>query len=244
MDANKEKEDATSTAKSDIAQDLSVPLRVLISPFRAFRQLAQQPSARGLLTIVVLMLSISAVAQYAFGTKIFLTINGESVGFVTTDLFMNWFVGALANIVAYSIILYWLVAAISMALIGRFFGGGKAISLRVSLTVLGYLLSVFVVLWTVRAIIYLSLPPIAFPYNTWPPIEPSEREGATSLIVQSWGPLLGVRFDFYFAYATFVWLVLLGMVAVKTMYETTWVKAGIVAVLGFMFAFMFFLGPP
>jgi hypothetical protein len=235
MGESKESTDTSSTFKSSTARDLVMPLRILISPLSAFKQLAANPTAKGLLSLVAFVIVVSAAALYASATKIILTVDGQYVSFISASSFMNWFLGALSMTV-FSIALYWLTAAAGLALISRFsFKGSKVISLRTSLVVFGYLLSVFVVLYVVRAAIYFALPPITFTSSTLPEIDEVRR-----LVTQNWVPLPVFQLFDYFAYAAFVWLVLLGTIAIKAMREISWFKAGMISLTGFLLTLTLF----
>jgi hypothetical protein len=232
-------EDASTPSpitKSSTAMDLILPFRVLISPLRTFGQLAQKPTAKGLVTLAVLILVITAAAQYALATRIFLTVNGQLTSFTATDSFANWFATFLASTDLY-IVLYWLVFAVGLALVSRFFGG-KEVKLRSSFVILAYLLSVLVVLYAVRTIMYLAIPPIAFETGSWEQV--FFDDAALTRMSENWGPLLVYQFGSYFTFVSFAWLVLLGVMAVKAMRDISWPKASLVSVAGFMFtAFLF-----
>jgi len=231
----------TPINKSSTAMDLMLPFRVLVSPLKTFGQLAQRSSAKGLVTLAVLILVITTAAQYATATRIFLTVDGQPTSFIATGSFANWFTNILAS-TGFSIILYWLIFASGIALVGRFFGG-REVKLRNSLVILAYLLSVLVVLYAVRAVTYLALPPITFATGSWPPVEQADIDAALSSMSQNWGPLLVYQFGSYFTFVSFVWLVLLGVVAVKAMRDISWTKASLVSVIGFMIA-VFLFGLP
>ena len=231
----------TPTVESSIIMDLLLPFRVLVTPLRTFGQLAQRSTAKGLITLVALILIVVAAAQYATATRIFLTINNQPTSFIATDSFANWFTNILAS-TNFSIVLYWLIFASGIALVGRFFGG-KEVKLRNSLVILAYLLSVLVVLYAVRTVTYLALPPITFATGSWPPVEQADIDAAVSSMSQNWGPLLVYQFGSYFTFVSFVWLVLLGVVAVKAMRDISWTKASLVSVIGFMIA-VFLFGLP
>jgi hypothetical protein len=218
--------------------DLLLPLRVLVTPLRTFTQLAQRPTAKGLATLAVLIFVVAAAAQYATATRIFLTISDQPTSFIATSSFTNWFTSILAS-TSFFVVIYWLIVAASLALVGRFFGG-KEVKLRTSLVVLAYLLSVFIVLYGVRAITYLALPPITFAAGSWPPVDEPAIEAALELISQNWGGLLVYQFGSYFTFVSLVWLVLLGTIAVKTMRDISWAKASLVSVTGFMIAVLLF----
>jgi len=225
-------------AESSIAMDLLLPIRVLVTPIRTFVQLAQRSTAKGLITLAALLVILVAASQYATATRIYLTINDQPTSFVLTDAFINWFTSILASTSTF-IVLYWLIIAASLALIGRFFGG-KVVKLRTSLVIFAYLLSVFVVLYAVRAITYLALPPITFATGSWPPADEAAINAALDLIHQNWGGLLIYQFGSYFTFVALAWLALLGAVAVKTMREISWTKAILVSVSGFMIAVLLF----
>lgn len=210
-------------------------------PLRAFSQLAQKPTAKGLITLTALILLVTAAAQYASAARIILTISGQPTSFLATDGFAVWFTGTFSTTILY-IAMYWLVLSVGLALFGRVFGGRDA-SLRSSFVVLGYLLSVFLVLYTVRAVMYLGLPSIAFQTSSWPPLDQVERDAALILITQNWEPQLIYQLGNYFTLIAFAWLVLLGTVAVKSLREISWAKASIVSVIGYVFT-VFLFGLP
>lgn len=241
MTENKESEEAsapTPPIESSTVMDLILPFRVLVSPLRTFEQLAQRSTAKGLITLAALILVVATASQYATATKIFLTVDSQPTSFVRTDSFASWFPSILAT-TGFSIILYWLVSASGIALLGRFFGG-KEVKLRNSLVIFAYLLSVLVVLYAVRLVTYLALPPITFGIGSWPPVDPTAIDDALSLISQQWGSLFVYQFGSYFTFVAFVWLILLGMVAVKTMRDISWSKASLVSVAGFMITVLLF----
>ncbi len=228
----------TPTVESSIIMDLLLPFRVLVTPLRTFGQLAQRSTTKGLVTLAALILIVVAAAQYATATRIFLTINEQPTSFIATDSFANWFTSILASTSLF-IVIYWLIVASGLALVSRFFGG-KEVKLRNSLVIFAYLLSVFIVLYAVRAITYLALPPITFDIGSWPPVDPTAIDAALERIGQNWGGLLIYQFGSYFTFVSLVWLVLLGTIAVRAMRDISWAKASLVTVIGFMIAVLLF----
>lgn len=226
------------TIESSTAMDLMLPFRVLVSPLRTFSQLAQRATAKGLVTLAALIFVVTTAAQYATATKISLTIDGQPISFIATTSFTNWFTNSLAS-TSFSIILYWLIFATGLALLGRF-AGGKEVKLRNALVISAYLLSVLLVLYAVRTITYLALPPITFGTGSWPPVDQTAIDEALTLISQQWGSLLAYQIGSYFTFVSFAWLVLLGAVAVKTMRDTSWSKAALVSVAGFVITVILF----
>ena len=224
--------------ETSTAMDLMLPFRVLVSPLRTFGQLAQKPTAKGLITLAVLIVAVTTTTQYASATRIFLTINVQPTSFTATDSFPNWFTGILATTNLY-IVLYWLVFAAGLALVSRFFGK-KEVKLRNVLVILGYLLSVLVVLYAVRTITYLALPPITFDIGSWPPVEQATTDAVLNRMSQEWGSLFVYQFGSYFTLVSFAWLVLLGVIAVKNIRDTSWSKASVVSIAGFMITVLLF----
>lgn len=218
--------------ETSTAMDLILPFRILFSPFRTFKQLAQRPIAKGLITLFALVFAITAAAQYVFATRIWLTINAVPISFVQTDNFAAWFAASFSSTILY-IVIYWLLLAIGLMLISRILKGREA-GLRNSFVIFGYLLSVFVVLYAVRAIMYLALPSIQFQIDSWPPSAATVEE-VVNLVAQNWGPLFAYQFGYYYFTLIFLgWLVILATIAVKTMREVNWLKASVVSVIALL----------
>ena len=215
--------------ESSTAKDLILPFRILVSPFRTFKQLAQRPAAKGLITLLALVFAITAAAQYASATRIWLTINTMPTSFLQTDNFATWFAASFSSSILYTL-MYWFMLTIGLVLISKTLKGRET-SLRNSFVIFGYLLLVFVVLYAVRALMYLALPSIQFQSDSWPPMSQAAVDDALNLMAQSWGPLFAYQFGSYFTFVSLAWLVILGMIAVKTMREISWLKASIVSVI-------------
>jgi len=231
----------SEATKGSTVMDLILPLRVLVMPLKTFSQLAQKPTAKGLITLAALVLMVSALSQYVSATKIILRVDGQLTSFLATGGFTDWFIGTFTSTTLY-ILVYWLAFAVFLALTSRFFKGRET-TLRSSFVILAYLLSVFVVLYAVRAAMSLALPSISFETSSWPPSDPVEKDNAVALMNQTWEHLFIYQFLTYFSLVAFVWLVLLGGIAVKTMREISWTKASVVSIVGFLFT-LFFFGLP
>jgi len=225
--------DARATIK-----DMILPFKILISPLKTFKQLAREPRSKGLISLSALILVVTAAALYASATKIDLDINGQPTSFLVTDAFNGWFASNFASS-AVSILLYWLIFASGLALISKTFGG-KEVSWRVMFLGLAYLLSVFIILYAVRAAMYLALPSLYFSNSSWPPMGEDQVNAALDLITKNWGPLYAYQFLTFFPLVVFAWLVMLGAIAVKTLREVSWAKAIAVSVIGFTVTLLLF----
>lgn len=219
----------TPPVESSTEMNLILPFRILVSPFRTFKELAQRPTAKGLITLFALVFAITAIAQYASATRILLTINTMPTSFLQTDNFATWFTVSFSSSILYTM-MYWFMLTIGLVLISKTLKG-KETSLRNSFVIFGYLLSVFVVLYAVRALMYLALPSIQFQTDAWPPMSQAAVDDALNLMAQDWGPLFAYQFGSYFTLVSLAWLVILGTIAVKTMREVSWLKASIASVI-------------
>jgi hypothetical protein len=222
-------------------KDIFFPFKVLISPVGTFNQLVEKPTAKGLVSLSALMVAVIAVTLYASATKIDLTINGVRTSFLATTTFNGWFVTSLALSVV-GLLLYWLVFASGVAVISSMLGG-KQTSWRTLLIGLTYLLTVFVVIYAVRAAVYSLLPTIYFrDSSSWPPMDAVERDAAATLITENWGTPYAY-FENFLPLVTVAWLVTLGAIAVKTLREIGWIRAMIVSFIGLIVT-VFIFGLP
>lgn len=221
--------------KETTIKDFILPFKVLVSPLRAFSQIAQKPSGKGLISLSALILVSAAAAIYAYATKIDLNINGPT-SLMMTDTFNGWFVVALAYTVS-TLLLFWLFFTVLLTLISRL-GGGKQISSRILFVGFGYLLSVFIVVSVMQTAMYLALPSIYFEeISSWP-VEQAQMDFVMNRVMESWGSLLVYRLGFIFTYVAIAWLVILGAIAVRAFRECSWIKAAVFSTVSFIIAFI------
>lgn len=196
---------------------------------------------KGLISLSALVVIVIAAALYASATRIYLTINSQLTSFLVTDAFNSWFTANLA-VSLFGVLFYWLVFATGLALLSRLFAG-KKVSLRIVFPDLAYLLSVFVVLYAVRAAMYLALPTIPFGINYWPPAGDTDVSAAVNLMTGTWSPLYVYQFGYFFSMAAYVWLIILGAIAVKTLREISWSKSLLVSAACFFIPLFLQIGP-
>lgn len=222
-------------------KDLVLPFKILISPFKTFTQLAQNPNVKGLISLSALIIIVIAATLYASAARIDLMINNQSTSFLATDAFNSWFASNLAASLI-SVLLYWLVLATGLAMLSRMFAG-KQVSLRVVFPDLAYLLSVFVILYAVRAAMYLALPTIPFGINYWPPAGDTDVNAAVNLMTETWSPLYVYQFGYFFNMVAYVWLIVLSAIAVKTLREISWSKSLLISAACFFITLFLQIGP-
>jgi len=221
------------------AEQMILPFKVLISPLKTFGQLAQKPAAMGLISLSALILLVTAVTLYTSATRIIININGQPTNLLVTDYFSPWYVGVFAS-TALNVFLYWAILALGLTLISRMFGG-KDTSWRAMLVVFGYVSSVFIVLYVVRAVMYLALPSIDFYFlSTWPPTSESQRSQIVQLVQDMWGPLYAYQLTNMFTFVALAWFVLLAAIAVRALRGVGWGRAIAVAAISFTFTLLLF----
>lgn len=224
-----------------LAKQVVLPFKILISPVKTFSQLAQKPTAKGLITLAALILLVTAVAQYVSASRIILTVNSQPIDFLVTESFQGWYVGAFTSTVL-GIFVYWAIFAIGLTLVSRTFGG-TITSWRALLVGFGYVLSVFIVLYAVRTIMYLALPPITFNLSAWPPSTEEQVNQTVRLMQEVWGPSYAYQIGTIFTFVALIWMVLLATVAVRTLRGVGWGRAAAVAALSYTFT-LFLFGIP
>lgn len=216
-------------------KQMLLPLKILISPVKTFGQLVHKSALKGLLSLSALILVATAATLYTFATKVFVNINDQPTSFLAADSFSNWYISYLVS-TTFGIVVYWLIFATGLVLISRMLGG-KDISFRILFPDLAYLLSVFVILYAVRTVVYWTLPSLYFSeLSHWPPINDAEISSAVSVIEKNWGSLPS-EIDFIFSFASFAWLAILGTAAVKVLRELQWKRAILVSVIAITFTF-------
>jgi len=224
-----------------LAKQIVLPFKILISPLKTFSQLAKRPTAKGLITLAALIVLVTAVAQYASASRIVLTVNSQPVDFLVTESFEGWYVGAFTSTVL-GIFVYWAIFAIGLTLVSRTLGGAKT-SWRVLLVGFGYVLSVFIVLYAVRTIMYLALPPIKFDLSTWPPSTEDQINQAVSHMQEAWGSSYAYQIGTVFTFIALIWMVLLATIAVRALRGVGWARAGAIAAISYTFT-LFLFGIP
>jgi len=61
---------------------LAFPLKVIISPFRTFKEITKNPDIKGIVLIVGLFLLATFGFYYVYSAKVFFYVNGTPTGFL------------------------------------------------------------------------------------------------------------------------------------------------------------------
>lgn len=226
---------------------LVYPFEVIVSPFKAFKEIAQNPDFKGFVLIVGLVLLATAGALCAQSSKLFILINSTSTSLLASNTFANYILSALTE-TALIFIFNWVIYAGILLLVMRAFGE-KGGSWRPFFVLVGYAFSIMIIQWAVSALLIATLPEIHFSnLSTWPPSTQDEVAIASDTIQEIWGPIPAFQAVAYltFSYINFIdiWLVMLSVVAVRAFSQTTWRKAVMISTTAFIIRFFLklFLG--
>jgi len=213
-------------------KSLVYPFEVIVSPFKAFKEIAQNPDFKGLILLVGLLLIAIAGMHFTVASKIFLTLYTPPSSLLATNLFTSFL---LSNIVtnAFAFLLGWLIYTFALLLSSRVFGE-KGGPWRPFFILVGYAFSVFIIRDAVSTVLISTLPTINFPLKTWPPATQDEVTLASDQINTTWGSVLMFQAGTYFNLLIDAWLVMLGVIAVHASREITWRKAGMISVTAYI----------
>jgi len=228
-------------------KSLVYPIKVIVSPFKAFKEIAQNPDIKGLVLIVGLVLLATVGAYYAQSSKVFILINDTSTSLLASNTFANNILPILTQ-TALLFIMNWVIYAGVLLLVLRAFRE-KGGSWRPFFVLIGYAFSILIMQAAVSALLIATLPEIHFSnLSTWPPTTQDEVTMANDKIQETWGSIPAFQALTYltFPYINFIdiWLVMLSVVAVRAFTEITWTKAVMISTTAFLLRFFlrFFLG--
>lgn len=217
-------------------KSLVYPFEVIVSPFKAFQKIAQNPDVRGFVLIVGLILLATAGVQFPSASKIVLTIDTTPTSLLATNLFSGFLFSAMIETV-FVFLLNWLIYAGALLVIARMLGEKRS-PWRPFFILVGYAFSVFIIRVAVTAAMISTLPQIDFQLASWPPATQADATLASDKINAIWGPTLVFQVGLYFNLLIDAWLVMLGAIAVHASGEISWSKAAMISVTAY---FMYFI---
>ena len=166
---------------------LAFPLKVIISPFKAFKEIARNPDTKGIVLIAGLVLLATAGLYYTYSAKVFLYINGTPTSFLTSNMF-SVFIGSVLIQEVLFFAENWLIYAGVLFLVMRGFGQ-KGGSWHLFFILVGYAFSIMIIQSVVSALLIATLPEIHFSnLSTWPPSTEDEVAIANAGIQENWSP--------------------------------------------------------
>jgi len=229
--SEQQKEASSKLTEQQALKALVYPLKVIVSPFKAFRDITQNPNFLGFLLIVGLFLLGAVSAEYVRASKIILDAGMQSTSLVNSNLFGTRLTFVLVQS-AFSFLLNWMTYTSVLLLITRFFGG-KSSLWRPFFIVIGYAFSVIVVYFAIEALLFSTLPEIHFEMSVWSSGTPEDILNINNKFSEIWGTTLAYQAERYISLAFQFWLVMLGAIALHTSIEIKWGKAIMISVLAY-----------
>lgn len=223
------------------------PLLVLISPFKAFREIVEDPHIGGPVFILALALVIAVGRQAINASR---TLLGQPNREYISLLESGRFVDALSGVVVFTsfqFILSWgLYVLILMFLLKAF--REEPGSLRILFAVVGHAFAVLIVYSIVTVLLVSMLPIVTLEQEVWnPPL--GEEESAAQLIDETyraaWYDTLPFQLlsSFYFVSIFMIWTAILVAIALHSLYNTPWSKAGAISAVTFVFGYLLGITP-
>ena len=220
---------------------LAFPLKVIVSPFKVFKDIAQNPDFKGIILIAGLVVLATACETYLSSSKVFLSINGIPTSFLNSSMFSSFIVSVLTqNVLLFAF--NWLIYAGVLFLVMRVFGQ-KGAAWQSFFILVGYAFSIMIVQWAVSAVLFATLPEIHFSnLSTWPPSTQDEAAIANAGIQEFWVSTPAYQTLFYLINPLIniidIWLVILCVIIVHASSEVTWGKAAMISVTAFILRFL------
>lgn len=212
------------------------PLKVLISPFKTFREMTQRSNFNGLVVILVLLLIATTGTQYVIGTKIFLKIDSQFQSVLASTTFGGYILWSLIDM---TLVFFtnWLLFGGAMFLLMRAFGE-RVESLRSFFISISYVFSVFIVRMALTAILMATLPNLILGISSWPPATENEYMIYVNQVNAMWIPTLALQAASFLIWIVYGWFVVLGVAAERGFKEIGWRKAIIISLCAFLIDFI------
>jgi len=213
---------------------------VIISPLKAFRDIAKNPDFKGLIIVVGLLLLATTGLYSSYSSKVFFFVDNTETSLLTSNIFSNYILIVLFQ-TAFLFFLNWLIYAVILLFFMRMFGERSG-SWRSFFILVGYAFSVLIVQSAVGALLMASLPEVHLQITSWPPSD-QDAESVNSSFNELWGPTIAFKALRFLTYPLIniidIWLVLLSVIAVRVFSELSWGKAS--KIVGTAFLIRFFL---
>jgi len=205
-------------------RSLIYPFKVIVFPFRTFREITQNLDSLkilpGFVLVIALQLLTSLSIVYVRASRIFLDSETHSASLLTTDFLGTNILPILLQGLL-SLLLNWITYAVLLLLIARVFSQ-KRTPLNPSLLVVGYTFSVLVVSGVATTLLVSLLPEIHFDAPLWFSGAP---EDIAKVYEAVWGPTLVLQVLNYLGLVFMFWLVMLGAIVVKIANEIRFTTA-------------------
>jgi len=214
---------------------LASPLKVIISPFKAFRDIAQNPDVKGVLLVMGILLLATAGVYYIYGSKFVWTVDSQTTTLLASNAFGTILISGLSATV-FAFFTTWLIFGGALLIVARAFGQKEG-SWRTFFILVGYVLSVLIIRMAAEAFLISTLPTISMSFP-WPPTTQAQSDQLTELVNNMWSSALASQLGTFIFLGIEIWMVALGAIAVRAMQPIGWGKAIIISVMAYLFLFM------
>jgi hypothetical protein len=212
------------------------PFKVIVSPVKALKEIAQKPSAKGLVVVVGLLVVTTAISEYATSSKIILTIDGILTRLLYSNMFVNFILtSSIEEAVAFFI--NWLVYAGLLLVLLRLLRPKDEEKPHPRLPffiLIGYVFSVFIIRMILAAALISTLPDLILPISTWPPATTADYNVYLSKFNAIWAPTLASQATSILFWICYAWFVILGAVALHYSREAAWRHAIMASLAAFL----------
>lgn len=212
-------------------KSLMYPLKVIVSPLKAFREIAQNPSFIGLILIIGLFMLLSGSQEYVRASKIVLDSGTQSVSLLYYDSFVSRFAVVLTRSF-YGFFLNWITYAGILFLLLRVLNE-KSVALRPFLVIVGYTFSILILYVAISSALISTFPQVHLELSKWISSDPEAMQEVAYAVNGTWGSTLASSLINAISLVFQFWLMLLGAVALHVSTETKWAKAVLISMVAY-----------
>jgi len=211
-------------------RSLMYPLEVIVSPLRAFKEIAQNPSFIGLLLIIGIFMLLSGSQEYVRASKIILDSGAQSVSLLYYDSFVSRFAVVLTRSF-YGFFLNWITYAGILFLLLRVLN--KSVALRPFLVIVGYTFSILILYVAISSALISTFPQVHLELSDWISSDPEVMQKVANAVNGAWGSTLASSVINALSLVFQFWLMVLGAVALHVSTETKWAKALVISMVAY-----------
>jgi len=214
---------------------IAYPFRVIVSPLKAFKEIAQNRSVLGAVVLFALILVTNAASLYASASKIILTIDESPVSLLASGMFSDFMLTSSAE-TAISFFTIWFVYASVLFLLMRILGekGERWLPFFI---LISYVFSVFIIRAIVTSILISTLPDLPLDLSKWPPATIEDYTVYTDKFNAVWAPTLASQVTTFVFLIVYGWFIGLSAVAVHASREIAWRKALMISLIAYLVNF-------
>lgn len=215
--------------------------KVLYAPVKAFQEIVKNPSVKGPLLVLALTLLATIVLQSITASKQLLETSEGQVSLLATDAF--GFIISYSLIAATFVFFFnWVIYA-AFVLLFLVVSRGRLGSLTRFFLVIGHIFVVTTVYVLVNAFLFIVLPVVSLPLQTWPPQTEEQIEAVTQIFREKWYSNVAFQLGYYLDLAFSAWTAVVCAVAIRFFSQLTWRRAAIISAIASIISLFFRFSP-